>query len=360
MLATPLESRHRALGAKMVPFAGWSMPVVYADITTEHHAVRQRAGLFDLSHMGRVFIRGSDALTLVQRVQTNDAAAMKPGRIRYAMLLNSRGGVEDDILLYREEAGFLLVVNAGNREKDLEIFRGQAAGLSVSIDDASMRLAMIAVQDPRSGDVLAALDLPAADTLGYYTFGDYSSPLGPVHVSRTGYTGEDGFELIVPADAAERWFDRVLEVGPAHGLVPCGLGCRDTLRLEAGMPLHGHEISPEITPLEAGLLFGIKWNHDFVGRDALEAERSRGSTRRLVGLDVEGPRIPREGCPVAADGVVVGDVKSGTRSPTLGINIATALVRAEHATDGSLLAVDIRGHQAGARVRPLPFHRRKD
>ena len=396
-LESPLSSRHLELGARMTTFGGWNMPLMYEDISTEHAAVRSAAGLFDLCHMGRVRFRGADATALANRVQTNDAEAIPEGRTRYALVLDEHGGIVDDVLISRESGGFLLVVNAGNREADLRAFEAASRGLDVIVRDDTAETAMLAIQGPAAEAVMVALGLADAAELRYYRFRVIDSPWGSLLVSRTGYTGEDGFEIILPVGEAAAFHRAALEAGAPLGLRPCGLGCRDTLRLEAGMPLHGHEIGPEVTPLEANLEFGIRWNHDFTGRDALERQRAAGVPRTLLGMHVDGPRIPRAGCPVLVtfpdhriarhmappltavssslfdmgraagnllirivDGEPAGTVCSGTRSPTLGLNLATALVdRSRGAGEGSI-EIDIRGHRVPARRVPLPFYKRKE
>lgn len=360
MSETVLGDIHRKLGGQMVPFGGWSMPLHYADITSEHHAVRKRAGLFDISHMGRFRVRGPQAAEMVAAIQTCNAPKLRVGRVRYGLICNEAGGVIDDVLVYREEDGVLVVVNAGNRDRDLAVFQEHAARFDAEVIDASEDEAMIAIQGPAAVHIMGELGLTGAAELGYYTHGSMESSFGPVQISRTGYTGEDGFEIIVARDRAVELHAAAMEAGQPH-LVPCGLGCRDTLRLEAGMPLYGHELSEEINPLEAGLSFAVRLKHDFVGSDALRRVRDEGPKRVLVGLIVEGRRIPRDGYPVQVGGADVGSICSGTRSPTLDLNIATALILGESAssaeTDG--IQVMIRGHAAPARITKLPFYERE-
>ena len=343
----------------MVPFSGWQMPLLYDSIGSEHEATRRSAGLFDLGHMGRIRFRGPAALDLAQRVQTADVSALDPGRTRYGLVCAEDGGILDDILISREEDGFLLVVNAGNREIDLTVFGARADGLDVQIHDQTESLAMIALQGPRAAEIVTRLGLEPATKLRYYGFTSCAGAAGPVLVSRTGYTGEDGFEVLLPAAQAEDLFLRALEAGQDLGVVPCGLGARDTLRLEAGMPLYGHEIGRQTNAFEAGLAFAVQFTHPFVGAEALQRIQRDGPARRLVGLMVEGPRVPRPECPVLLEGQVVGAVSSGTRSPTLGRNIATAMVAQEAAT-GAAFEVDIRGRRVKAQRTDLPFYRRKD
>jgi aminomethyltransferase len=356
---TPFHDVHERLHARMVDFGGFAMPVLYKDITTEHHAVRKAAGLFDLSHMGRVRFKGPDAAKLATIVQTQDVTALRPGRTRYALLCLADGTTLDDILISREEEGFLLVVNAGNRDADMDFFRTHAAGLDVRITDDSERLAMLAVQGPAAPHVVAAFGLPGAGAIRYYGFATLDHAIGPVLVSRTGYTGEDGFELLFDARRAAAAWDGLMAAGEPFGMVPCGLGARDTLRLEAGMPLYGHELDRTTNPYEANLGFAVSATSPSLGAAALAAIRARGPSRRIVGLVIDGRRIPRQGCRVLSGGEDVGEVRSGTLSPTLEKNIATAMVAASAADEGPI-EVDIRGHRAGAVRVPMPFYVRKD
>ena len=335
------------------------MPVTYSDIRTEHDAVRKQAGLFDISHMGRVRFKGPEADQLAGRCQTLDTRELAIGRVRYSLLLNVDGGIIDDVLVSREsEDSLLFVINAGNRDADLQVFNSFAEDLDVEVIDDSERESMIAIQGPNSAAILEAMGIDGASQLGYYRMGAFEGPMGPVIASRTGYTGEIGFELIVPSERARDIWDAALEHGGAHGLIPCGLGARDTLRLEAGMPLHGHEIGPSINPYEAGLDFAVRSDLDYVGRAALDKVRAEGPARCLIGLVVAGPRIARTESTVLVDGSEVGAVCSGTLSPTLGMNIATAIVEAK-AQDAARFSVRIRRHEASARRMPLPFYRRK-
>lgn len=358
MQETALAPAHRRLGGQMVGFAGWSMPVRYEDIASEHQAVRERAGIFDLGHMGRVRVCGPHAAELVGRVQTMDAAAISDGRTRYALVCDEDGGILDDVLVSRDGEEFLVVVNAANRTRDLEFFRSHGADLDAEVVDESATTAMVAVQGPRSVEVLDRLGFHEPGALRYYRFVHQEGPFGPLILSRTGYTGEDGFEVILPHGSARSLWDRALEEGRKLGLRPCGLGARDTLRLEAGMPLYGHEIDRSTNPFEVGLGRAVKFSHSFVGDAALRRIRDDGPRRCLVGLIVDGPRVPRQGCSVLVSGATVGDVRSGTRSPSLGVNIATALVRRDAGLEAGVLEVDIRGHRARARVTPLPFYKR--
>jgi glycine cleavage system T protein (aminomethyltransferase) len=358
---SPLAATHARLGARMTAFAGWRMPVQYGPILEEASAVRSAAGLFDLCHMGRLRIRGGDALLLADRVLTNDVAPMKPGEARYALLCNPDGGVIDDVLVYREPDSLFVVVNAGNRERDVEWIRRHASGLDAKLEDLTEALAMVALQGPASARILAPLvDLDLAGLRYYRCARARALDLPDVLLARTGYTGEDGFELFLPVRDAERAFAALLHAGAPHGLRPIGLGARDTLRLEAGMPLYGHEIDETTNPIEAGLAFAVRFTpgKDFVGRKPLEAVAETGPARRLVGFRSEGPRIPRQGYALFEEDERLGAVCSGTKSPTLGTNIGTGYVPSGKASPGTRLSLDVHGEQVPAEIVPLPFYSR--
>ncbi len=355
---TPLHDAHLELGGKMVPFAGWSMPVQYpTGIQAEHRAVREAAGLFDVSHMGEFEVRGPDALDLLQKVAVNDASVVEVGQAQYSALCHTDGTVVDDLLVYRRGPNhFLLVVNAANLESDFRWIESHAGEFDVLLEDHSDRWALLALQGPKSQEVLEGLTDLDLDALGYYRF-DHGDVAGhPTLVARTGYTGEDGFELYLPPEAARPVWDALLEAGAPLGLVPCGLGSRDTLRLEVGYPLYGNDLDREHSALESMLGWIVKFEKgDFVGRDALLAQKEEGVARRLVGLKLEGRGFPRPGYPVVADGEEVGQVTSGTSSPSLGVGIALARVRVGHHAAGTELAVRIRNREIPARVQRPPF-----
>jgi len=355
---TPLSDWHEAHGARMVPFAGFSMPVQYAGgIQEEVRVVRNESGLFDLCHMGRLVLEGADRVAAADHVLSQNVAKIPEGAIRYALLCLPEGTVIDDVLVYKEPERLHVVINASGREADPAWFREKTADKDVTIDDVSDRQAMIALQGPRSKEILPQVCDVGLKTLKYYRL-TRGRLLGSVDaiVSRTGYTGEDGFELFFEPDAATRVWEALVEAGAK----PCGLGARDVCRTEAGMPLYGHEINREITPLEADLGFGIDLEKDFIGADALRRQRDQGVARRLVGLGVEGRRVPREGCAIRYGGADdVGFVTSGTFSPTLDRPIAMGLVAAEHAREGVSLVVDVRGKDVPVRVEGLPFYSRK-
>jgi aminomethyltransferase len=360
MKQTPLNAVHKALGARMVPFGGWEMPVQYAGVIEEHLAVRGRAGLFDVSHMGEIEVRGPEALALVQRLTTNDAALLADGQVQYSALCYPDGGVVDDVTLYRSSAShFLFCVNASNTDKDfawMQEVHAESGLRGATLTNRSDEFAQLALQGPRAGAILARLTALSLDAIHYYHFGEGEVAGAPALISRTGYTGEDGFELYVPAAAAVGLWDRLLQAGRDDGLVPVGLGARDTLRLEKGYALYGHELSPAITPLEAGLGWIVKLaKGDFVGRDALVRQQSAGIPRRLVGLVMAERGIPREGYPVYAGDRQIGIVTSGTMSPSLKVGIALALVEAAQAVPGSQLLVGIRDRKLQARIVKPPF-----
>jgi aminomethyltransferase len=356
-----LHPWHQSHGARLVEFGGWSMPVQYTTIVEEHMAVRQRVGLFDISHMGRLTFDGPEVLSWLERVTTNQVARLADDQIQYSLMANECGGVIDDILVYRQPFAFLVVCNASNRGKvveQLERHRGDAA---CQMQDRTRDTAMIAVQGPKALETLQPLFDRPLEGLGYYhlTMGQLRGGIGTV-ISRTGYTGEDGFEVIVSAKSAEAVWGALLESGKSHGILPCGLGARDTLRLEAGMPLYGHELSETIDPFSAGLTWAVKLDKgDFVGQEALIAKKAAPALTR-IGLILEGRRIARQDAIVlTADGREAGRVTSGTFSPTLQTSIAMALVDRRIATNETPLAVDIRGHREPARVVKLPFYKRK-
>jgi aminomethyltransferase len=367
-LTTPLHAAHVALGAKMAPFAGYDMPIQYSGILDEHRAVRTAAGLFDVSHMGEFSVRGPQAEAFVQRLVTNDAGSLTDGRAMYAVLCHDSGGAVDDLLVYRFAPDhFMLVVNASNRHKDWDHARAVLAegGFDAELTDDSDDVSLLALQGPKAFEIFEAAFGFSAAHIPYYHF-EQATPgsVGGAHlavVSHTGYTGEKGLELYVENEAAEAVWNALLAAGEAHGLRPAGLGARDTLRLEAGYCLYGHELTDETTPLEAGLGWVVKPDAgDFVGREALVQQKTSGVPRRLVGLVCEGRGIPRDGCAVMDEsGAVVGTVTSGSQSPVLGAGVALALVenRPEVTAPGTRLAVDVRGRPLAATVTKPPFHK---
>ncbi len=339
---TCLYGSHVALGAKMSPFAGFMMPIQYTSITDEHNAVRNKVGMFDVSHMGEIFVSGPDAEKFVNHIFTNEIRGFEPGKVLYGMMCHENGGVVDDLLVYREfePDHFLLVVNAANIDKDYQWICSQTEGFDVKVVNESDSWGQIAVQGPDSERIVTEiLSLGEAAALTFYTYCESSWKGARMILSRTGYTGEDGFELYTtPEGICEIW-DILLKAGVA----PCGLGCRDTLRFEAGLPLYGDELSDEITPIEAGLGMFCKLDKEFIGRDALAAQKAQGTSRKLVGLEVHDKAIPRATYPVETeDGTQVGTVTTGYRSITLDKSICFAMVDAAHAALGTALNVRIR------------------
>jgi aminomethyltransferase len=357
---TPLNALFHEMGARMVDFAGWDMPVQFSSVIEEHLAVRTAAGLFDVSHMGEVAVEGKDALAVVQRLTCNDASALTPGRAHYSALLNERGGFVDDILVYRLAADrFLLVVNAGNTDKDFAWIRSQAAG-EARIENTSAAWAQLALQGPKSPAIMAALGVAGLDAMRYYHFATMKVRGAECLVSRTGYTGEDGFELFCPAGETEKVWNALLEAGAPDGILPAGLGCRDTLRLEMAYRLYGSDMDDTTSPLEAGLGWVVKLDKgEFIGRAALLRQKEQGLTRRLAGFQLQASGIARHGYDALRDGRKVGVVTSGTRSPSLKTSIGLAYLPPALAAEGSAFAVEIRGKPVAAVVVKTPFLIRK-
>jgi aminomethyltransferase len=355
---TPLNDQHIALGGKMVPFAGYSMPVQYpSGITAEHRAVRNACGLFDVSHMGEFMVRGPGALDLVQRISVNDAATIEIGQAQYSAMCLESGCVIDDLIIYRFEDRYMLVVNASNMEKDWAWVQRHAADFDVELEDVSDQTALLALQGPNAREVLRPLADLDVDTVKYYRFREGTVAGVPAVISGTGYTGEDGFELYVPADRAAELWAALLDAGSEQGLIPAGLGSRDSLRLEVGYALYGNDLDEEHTTLESGLGWVTKLGKgDFVGREALAAQKASGVTRRLVGLRLTGKGFPRPGYSVVSEGAVVGNVTSGTVSPTLGFGVALGYVPVELSKAGTTVQIDARGRLIDAVVQRPPFY----
>ncbi len=355
---TPLYDLHRELGAKLIDFGGWEMPVQYQGILEEHRAVRERVGLFDVSHMGELSVTGPGALALLQHLTPNDVGKLADGRIHYSAFLTERGTFVDDLLVYRRAAdSYLLVVNASNTPKDFAWARERVRE-GAAVEDHSERFALIAVQGPLAARLLSRLCEPDPSDLPYYGFRMSRILSEPALVSRTGYTGEDGFEVYLDPQASPAVFRGLLEAGRPEGVAPCGLGARDTLRLEAKMALYGNDIDDTVTPWEADLGWIVRMNKgDFLGRDALARQKAEGVPRRLIGFEMVDRGIARHGYPArSAQGP--GIVTSGTHSPTLGRPIGLALLPSG-ATLGDVFQVDIRGRAAQARIVETPFYLRK-
>lgn len=367
LLSTALVDLHREAGATLVDFHGWEMPLRYRTIPEEHRQVREAAGLFDLGHMGRLVFIGPDAEAWLERILSVEVGRLRAGRAKYGLILNERGTPIDDAIVYRREGDWLLVVNASNRARVVAWIEAHRTGTDARLEDHTREDAMIAVQGPESPALIArvlAEPLKAWSELRYYeiTTAAFAGPSGPIGagVARTGYTGEDGFEVFLPAEAAPAFWQAVLAEG-GERVSPVGLGARDTLRLEAGMPLYGNEIDESTDPFEAGLDFAVHLDKpvDFIGRDALRRVRERGPGRHLRGFRLDGRRIPRQGMSIILDGAEVGTITSGAPSPTLGFPIAMGYLATEAENEGAdRLELDLRGRREPIRLHPLPFYSR--
>jgi len=360
---TPLNQWHRDHGAKMVDFGGWDMPIQFGGILAEHQAVRERAGLFDVSHMGEVAVRGGDALAFIQHLITNDAGGLEIGQAQYTVMVNDDGGVIDDLLVYRlEDDDYLLVINAATTPKDVAWIEQRARdfGGALTVENESDRWAQLALQGPRAEQILARLVPLDLAGVGYYraTFSEFDG--ARALVSRTGYTGEDGFEVYLPPALAPTLADAILAAGADDGVVPVGLGARDTLRLEAGMLLYGNDMDESRSPVEANLRWLVKpAKGEFIGRDVLVRQLEEGTGERLVGFELVERGVPRHGYDICTrDGEAVGAVTSGTFSPTLQKGLGLGYVPVSYAEIDGELTVDVRGRKLEARVVKTPFYRR--
>ncbi len=358
MKNTSLYETHVRLGAKMVPFAGFNMPVSYAGIKAEHQAVREALGMFDVSHMGEFLVKGENALEFLQYVTTNDVAKLEDGKVQYSCMPNGEGGIVDDLLVYRMHAEkYLLVVNASNMEKDWNWLQKQNKW-GVQMEDLSDNLSLLAVQGPKAVAALQSLTDVDLSAITYYSFqtGNFAG-IEDVIISATGYTGAGGFELYIPnADASKVW-EAVMQAGAPYGIMPCGLGCRDTLRLEMGYCLYGNDINDSTSPLEAGLGWITKFTKDFIDADKLQAQKAAGLQRKLVGFEMQERGIPRQHYSLHNEaGELIGEVTSGSESPSTGKLIGMGYVATEHSKVGSAIWVDIRGKKLKAAVVKLPFY----
>jgi aminomethyltransferase len=356
---TPLYDVHVRAHARLVEFAGWDMPVQYEGILKEHEAVRTRAGLFDVSHMGEIVFRGPKALESLQRLFTNDLSRCADGQAQYGCLCRESGGIVDDVVVYRRSADDLLVcVNASNRQKDFDWLRGHVSGADVQ--NESDAWAQLALQGPCAPEILQTLTSVRLSSVGTYRFTQGEVAGVPCMIARTGYTGEDGFELFCASDAGPKLWAALMEAGAKAGIAPCGLGSRDSLRLEMAYRLYGSDMDDATTPLEAGLSWVVKLDKgEFVGRAALVKQKEAGVPRKLVGFTLVDPGIPRHGYAVLQDGEPTGTVTSGTKSPSLGTSIGLAYVPPALAAEGSTFTVDIRGRAAAAQVVKTPFYAKK-
>jgi len=361
---TALNDIHRQLGGRMVEFGGWDMPVQYpAGTVSEHLRTRKHAGLFDVSHMGEIDVRGPDAISFVNRLASNDASKLVDGQAQYSALTTPEGTIIDDLLVYRFAGDhLLLVVNAGTTDKDWEWISSHHETENVQLRNASAEFCQIALQGPDALSILQQITTVPLDEIKYYHFTEDKVDEVPAIISRTGYTGEDGFEVYASPDKAEQLWNKILDVGKygeEYGVMPCGLAARNTLRLEAGMALYGHEIDETITLLEANLGWICKLNKgDFIGRERLQKQKQEGIKRKLIGFEVTDRGIARDGQDVLMDDQRVGQVTSGSPAPFLKKNIGMAYVPVELANEGRVFEIDVRGRKVGAQIVPLPFYKR--
>lgn len=355
---TPLNAAHRALGARMVPFGQWDMPVQYRGILEEHRAVRSAAGLFDVSHMGEVEFRGTGALSALQRLTSNDVARLRVGQIQYSALTTEAGTFVDDLTVYRlAEDRYLVTLNASNIEKDIRWMRDHASG--AEIDDQSDETALVAIQGPKAAVIVQGLTAVNLAGIPYYWCAKGAVAGVDALLSRTGYTGEDGFEIYLSPQRVGTVWNALLETGTPHGLLPCGLGARDTLRLEAKMALYGNDIDDQHTVLEADLGWIVKLEKgDFIGREALVRQKAEGIARKLVGFEMAGRGIARSHYAIVKDGMRIGEVTSGAPSPWLGKNIGLGYVAIKHASVGTEIGIVIRDQSVAARIVQTPFYKR--
>jgi len=358
---TPLFSVYAEYGAKTIDFGGWELPVQFSSIKEEHEAVRTRAGLFDVSHMGEIDVKGKDSLAYLQKIMTNDVAKLTEGRAQYSLMCYENGGTVDDLLIYKKsDEHYLLVVNAANTEKDFEWLKQHVFG-DVELTNISAQIAQLALQGPLAEKVLQKLTTVDLSEIKFFGFKDGVDLQGvKALVSRTGYTGEDGFEIYCGSEDAVALWHAILEAGKEEGVLPCGLGARDTLRFEATLPLYGQELSKDISPLEAGLGFAVKTNKevDFIGKDVLKKQKDEGTARKLVGIEMVDKGIPRHGYAVFVGEERIGFVTTGTQSPTLKKNIGLVLINAEYAAVDAEVSVEIRGKRLKAKVIATPFYKR--
>ncbi|MDG1253271.1 MAG: glycine cleavage system aminomethyltransferase GcvT [Schleiferiaceae bacterium] len=355
---TALNAVHDALGAKMVPFAGYRMPVQYEGVSAEHHAVRNGVGVFDVSHMGEFYVEGPDALAFLQSVTSNDVAKLHSGKVQYSCLPNDQGGIVDDLLVYCfHQTKYLLVVNASNMAKDWAWLQGHIGGFDVQMHDASAATSLLAVQGPLAVKALQAITELDLDAMTYYTFGVGScAGIEDVIISATGYTGAGGFEIYMPNAAAEAIWKAIFQNGSGLGIVPVGLGARDTLRLEMGFCLYGNDINDHTSPLEAGLGWITKFTKHFTNSENLKAQKEAGVSRKLVGFELIDRGVPRHDYPITdAAGTAIGIVTSGTMAPSVGKAIGMGYVPADLASPGSTIYVEVRGKLLQAVVVSLPF-----
>lgn len=357
---TPLYDEHRLAGAKMIDFGGWEMPVQYAGVLDEHRNVRNNAGLFDVSHMGEIEVKGKDALDFVQYMVTNDVSKIQDNQILYTLMCTPDGGVIDDFLIYRiHEEHFILVVNAANTDKDFAWLQENSKFYEVRLENRSDEYSLLALQGPKAQKILQKLTSLDLNEIKPFSFKHWEVDGVLCMISRTGYTGEDGFEIYFSPEYAVQLWKKILEVGAEEGVQPIGLGARDTLRFEAKLPLYGNELGPEITPLEAGLSFFVKLDKEkFIGKEALLKQKEEGIPRKLVGLEMIERGIARSHYPIQCEGKEIGFVTSGSFAPTLNKNIALGLIAAEYAEEGKTLDIMIRGKAVKAQISSSLFYKR--
>lgn len=359
---TPLNEAHRALGGKMVDFGGWDMPVQYpAGVIAEHLVTREKAGLFDVSHMGEIHVDGPDAIPFINSITTNDVTKLVDGQAHYSALTNENGGVVDDLLVYRfAENKLFLVVNAGTTEKDWEWISSKRGDFDVDLRHASVEYCQIAIQGPKATGILQKLTETELEPIKYYHFTTGEVDGVPSIISRTGYTGEDGFEVYADSSKATQLWNKMLETGKEEGILPCGLAARNTLRLESAMSLYGHELGDDISPLEANLGWICKLNKgEFIGRDVLLKQKEEGLKRKIVGFEMVDKGIARDGFDVYINDEKVGVVTSGSPAPFLKKNIGLAFVPVEFANVGQEIKIDVRGKHLAAVIVPTPFYKRQ-
>lgn len=355
---TPLFTAYKDSG-KIVDFAGWALPVTFKGVNAEHLAVRERVGLFDTSHMGELRVKGPDAFNYSQKIFCNDLSKIPNGKAQYGELLNPNAGIIDDLIAYRmAETEIFFCVNAANAPKDYKWFLAQKARFNVEIFNQSEDYAQLALQGPKAAAVLNKLLPGIADKVGTFFFSQEVLLGENAIIARTGYTGEDGFEIFYPPKSAVKLWNALLDAGKPEGIEPCGLGARDTLRLEMGYPLHGHDISEDTTPLEAGLGWTVGWNKEFIGKGKLEQQKAQGVPKKRVGLEMIDRGIARDGYPVKVEGKVIGKVTSGTKTPCLEKAIAIAYVETKFANLGQEVLVEIRGEDKKAVVVKMPFYKK--
>jgi aminomethyltransferase len=360
---TPLYSRHQELGGKIVSFAGWELPVQYTGVIPEHTATRTKAGLFDVSHMGEVFVTGPEATESLQYLTCNDVTKLTDGKAQYSAILNEKGGVVDDIIIYRYAAdNYLVCVNASNADKDFEWLKSHNKH-NATYTNKSAEYGQVALQGPNAVKIVESIpELKSAANLEYFSFADIKLGQDTIICARTGYTGEDGFEFFVPAKSTVSFWNLLLEAGSNFGLVPCGLGARDSLRLEACYPLHGHELGEDISALESGLAWIVKFSKgDFIGKSALEVQKNSGIPRILVGFEVLDSGIARENLEIfSSDGKKIGITTSGTKTPTIQKSIGMALVNKEYSAVGTEIFIEVRGKRLKTLVAKKPFYKKGD